>query len=247
MPLPDHVGPIERRLLREQVYATLRDWIIQGVLRPNEQLRDHELARRLQVSRTPVREALRRLQDEGLVQAAAQRWTRVAPLDPQEAHRLYPIIWSLEGLAASLASPGMEAAAVDAMRGLNRRLAESLARGDAVAASAADHDFHRVFVAQAGNPELSDILAGLKVKLRRLETAYFGNSLAGERSVAEHEDIIAAFARRDAEAAAAAVITNWQNSLERIAAQLKARNGDGAVPAAPAPGAEPCARPAGDP
>lgn len=223
MPLPDSVGPVERRLLREQVYATLREWIIEGTLQPGEQLRDYELAGRLRVSRTPVREALRRLEDEGLVQAAAQRWTRVAPLDPAEAQRLYPIIWTLEGLAVRLALPTLAAGDIAAMKEANRRLAEALAQGDAVAASAADRDFHSTFVARAGNPELADILEGLKVKLRRLETAYFGSSLAGERSVSEHEEIIGAFDRRDAEAAVAAVVTNWQKSLERMADHATSR------------------------
>ena len=222
MPLPDTVGPIERRLLREQVYATLRDWIIQGVLQPNEQVRDQELAQRLKVSRTPVREALRRLQDEGLIQTEAQRWTRVAPVDPEDARRLYPIIWSLEGLAVRLAGPSLTAEDIEAMGEANRRLADALSRRDAVAASSADLDFHRVFVARASNAELADILDTLKVKLRRIETIYFGSSLAGERSVAEHEAIVVAFARGDIEQAAAAVETNWRNSLERIERQLQA-------------------------
>nr|MBO2508626.1 GntR family transcriptional regulator [Bacillota bacterium] len=219
LPLPEDAGPVERRLLREQVYATLRDWIIQGILQPGEQLRDHELARKLQVSRTPVREALRRLEDEGLVQTSAQRWTRVAPLDPGEAQRLYPIVWTLEALAVRLAFPHLTPGDLEAMAQANQRLAEALAQGDAVAASAADRDFHQVLVERARNPELAAILESLKLKLLRLETTYFGSSLAGEKSVAEHEAILAALTRRDAAAAEQAVVANWQNSLQRMTAQ----------------------------
>lgn len=227
MPLPDTVRPIERRLLREQVYATLRDWIIQGVLQPNEKVRDVELAARLGVSRTPVREALRRLEDEGLVRAEAHRWTRVAPLDPEDAHRIYPIIWTLEGMAVRLAGPALADEDLGEMAEANRRLARALQRGEAVDAWAADRDFHLVFVRRAGNPELLKILQGLKTKLRRLEAAYFGSSAAAEPSVAEHEEILAALARCDHARAAAAVEANWRNSLERLTRQIRAQGGAG--------------------
>lgn len=221
MPLPDRVGPIERRLLREQVYVTLRDWIIHGVLQPNEKVRDVELAARLGVSRTPVREALRRLEDEGLVQAEANRWTRVAPLDPEDAERIYPIIWTLECLAVRMAGPSLTGDDLKAMAAANEALARALRNNEPVEASAADREFHLVFIARSGNPELIKILQGLKMKLRRLEAAYFGRSLAAERSVAEHEAIIAALARRDYDLAAAAVEANWRNSLERLMAQIR--------------------------
>src|SRR6266567_2772095 len=88
-----------RSLLREEAYVRLRAWIIEGVLLPGSRLRDNEIADALGVSRTPVREAIRRLQDDGLVVAEASRWTKVAPLDVDAADRLYPIVWSLEALA----------------------------------------------------------------------------------------------------------------------------------------------------
>lgn len=227
MPLPNLPGPLPRRLLREQVYAALRQWIVQGVLRPGEQLRDTELAARLGVSRTPVREALRRLEDEGLVQAAAHRWTRVAPLDPGDAQRIYPLVIALEVLAARLAAPLLGPADLQAMADANLELDEALRARDATRAAAADRAFHAVFVERAGNPELSRVLHGLKTKLERLEAAYFGDALAGERSVAEHEAILRAFHRGDAAAAARAVRANWTHSLRRLEARLRARPAPG--------------------
>jgi len=200
----------------------LLDWIVRGVLAPNEKVRDVDLARRLGVSRTPVREALRRLEDEGFVQTALNRWTRVSPVDVEEARRLYPIIWSLESLAMRTAGPELTASDLEAMRGANRRLRVALGAKDPVEASSADHDFHDAFIRRSKNPELLGILHGLKVKLKRIEVAYFNGCLVAERSVAEHDAVLHALTQADVEEAARAVEANWRNSLSRIADSLRA-------------------------
>ena len=104
MPIPQKAKPVNRSIMREEVYETLLKWIMEGVLRPGEKIVDTELAENLGVSRTPVREALRRLEDKELVEAAAGRWTRVAEITIDEAALIYPIIWKLEELAVDLAA-----------------------------------------------------------------------------------------------------------------------------------------------
>ena len=81
MPIPESGPKISRTLARDDAYNKLRGWIIDGTLKPEEVLHDQHIAALLGVSRTPVREALRRLEDEGLVETALNRWTRVAALD----------------------------------------------------------------------------------------------------------------------------------------------------------------------
>ncbi len=225
MPLPATVDPIERPLIREQVYLRLRDWIVQGVLQPNEKMRDIDLARRLGVSRTPVREALRRLEDEGFVHTAVNRWTRVSPINVQDARQLYPIIWSLEGLAIRTAGAQLGAADLNEMRRANVRLRNALREKSAVEASSADRDFHQVLVSRSDNPELVGILQSLKVKLRRIEIAYFNGCIVAERSVAEHETILRALQDADGDTAARAVEANWRNSLDRIAETIQDTSG----------------------
>jgi len=202
--------------MRDEVYGTLKHWIVGGVLEPGEKVRDLELAQRLGVSRMPVREALHRLAEEGFVQMAANRWTRVTPVDPTDAGRLYPIIWSLEHLAMLSAGPQLRERDLANMRRWNGRLRDALETSAPVEASRADAHFHQVFIEAAGNPELSKILAGAKAKLRRLEVAYFGGSVTASRSVDEHQAIIDAVERVDFRAAADAVRQNWQQSFERI-------------------------------
>lgn len=211
-----------RTLLREEVYARIRSWVVEGVLPPGTQLRDKEIAETLQVSRTPVREALRRLQDDGLVVAEASRWTKVAPLDTDQANRVYPIIWTLERLAVSLAGE-WKPDRIAAMRAANDRLADALDQQDGRLASEADAHFHDLLAAGTGNRELAALLKDLRLRLRRLEIAYFGGSTTADRSVAEHELIVAALEAGDIEAAGRQVERNWRASLKRANDRLLGR------------------------
>ena len=227
MPLAAKVERIEPQLLRERVYVAVKRWIVDGILLPGERVRDAELADRLGVSRMPVREALARLADEGFVQMAANRWTRVAPADPDDARRIYPIVWTLETLAIRLGAPHLGDGSFAKMRKVNERLRRAIEEGDAVSASRADRELHAVFVEATGNPELIDILSSLKAKLRRLEIVYFGGSVIAVRSADEHDDLIEALARGDVEAAVEMVRDNWQRSYERILAPVQAASGSG--------------------
>lgn len=75
--------------MRDEVYRTLRNWIITGKLKPETKLKDKDLSETLGISRTPIREALLRLEDDGLVITKANRWTLVAPIELKEAENLY--------------------------------------------------------------------------------------------------------------------------------------------------------------
>src|SRR3954471_7586169 len=85
MPVPADRAALERDLLRDRAYTTIRDAIVDGTLAPGERLRDQELTEWLGLSRTPLREALSRLQQDGPVQTEAQRYTPVTPLHPRRA------------------------------------------------------------------------------------------------------------------------------------------------------------------
>jgi DNA-binding GntR family transcriptional regulator len=218
MPVPTSVPTLKRTLAREQIYAELRDWILSGSLASGERLHDMELAARLGVSRTPVREALRRLEDEGLVQTSPNRWTRVTPLEVGDALSLYPIIWRLESLAFDLAIDVLGDTELEELERTNQRLAAALEAGDALAASAADHEFHQIFIDRCGNSQLMAILRDAKMKLRRIEIHYFG-SLASRESVTEHASLLTSLELGDFEGVTAAIEANWRNSQRRLTAE----------------------------
>jgi DNA-binding GntR family transcriptional regulator len=216
MPIPEQVEKFKRPLARKEVYMTLQKWIVEGVYQPGEVMRDHDLAEALGVSRTPVREALQRLEDEGFVQTAANRWTRVAHIDIDEAKNLYPIIWSLEALAVSLAQGRLTSEHITTMGEANARLQQALVAGQAVEASQADYDFHQVFIHQSDNPDLIRMLREVKMRLRWLEVIYFRGSSLATTSLHEHEAILDALRTDEQERAIQAVKANWQESLKRV-------------------------------
>ncbi|GAA3994615.1 GntR family transcriptional regulator [Deinococcus rubellus] len=220
MPFPDAHPRPARRLAREDVYDQLSRWIIEGVLRPAEALRDQDIAERLGVSRTPVREALRRLEDEGLVETALNRWTRIAPLNPDQVAGLYPVIEALETLALHLALPRLGPEEFETLGGINERLGQALWAGDARSAVQADTDFHAVWITRADNAELQGTLHTLKRKFQRIELAYFDHQASSQASISEHAVLVEALRAGQAGAAESALRQNWQRSLQRLGVQM---------------------------
>ncbi|MFH1152983.1 MAG: GntR family transcriptional regulator [Pseudomonadota bacterium] len=216
MPIPVKAEPINRSFMREEVYNTILSWIMEGELRPGEKLLDKELAENMGVSRTPVREALRRLEDKNLVESSANRWTRVTEVSIREPEMIYPIIWSLEELAAQQAMPGLTQADFDDMAAANRDLAQALDTKDPVAASRADARFHDVYIRRSGNYHLIGMLQDLKIKCRRVEVTYFQGTACGKYSLDEHYRIIDALGSGDLELARQVIRSNWQSSLKRL-------------------------------
>lgn len=175
------------------------------------------MAEHMGVSRTPVSEALRRLEDKDLVESSANRWTRVSGISSREPDMIYPIIWTLEKLALSEAAGNMRPADFEKMAQANKELKEALDNDDAVAACAADENFHNVIVDRSLNPHLVNILRDLKIKFRRLEVVFFeGNSSYGESSIKEHERLIFALQNNDIHLADQTLHSNWEKSLNRL-------------------------------
>ncbi|MEY9257844.1 DNA-binding GntR family transcriptional regulator [Brevibacterium epidermidis] len=208
MPIPTDSPAPQRSLLRDDVYRSIRDAIVRGQLAPGEQLRDQELGAWLQVSRTPVREALQRLAQAGLVVADPGRMTRVAPEDPELILAARQIAAELHGLAIDLAFPTLDEAALNEMGQANDRLSAALAAGDAEAAIAADDDFHEVALTRSGNPLIPDHLEVVTATLRRAEFLHF-ESVKGSASPEQHTEIIAAIRAGEHAHAVALTKANW--------------------------------------
>jgi DNA-binding GntR family transcriptional regulator len=208
VPIPEDTPERQRRLLRDEAYGRLRDAILDGTLAPCEQLRDAELGRWLGLSRTPVREALARLEEHGLVESVPNRWTRVAPIDRAAARAAFDVVAVLHMLAAELGVPKVGARDLRAMKAANRDFAAALRRQDVDAAIASDEAFHAVFVAAAGNDELTRSLERLTPRVRRVERVRAA-SLWGRFSIKQHDEIVVAAERELAEEAAVLVRHNW--------------------------------------
>lgn len=218
MPVPQNSEQISRFSMREEVYNTLLRWIMEGVLLPGEKILDKDLASRLGVSRTPVREALRRLEDKELIVSSANRWTRVAEVSFEEPERIYPIIWTLEELALTQVFHDITAADIKQMKSINKMMKKAVQEKDPVKTSWADVEFHRVYIEKTNNCHLVSILNDLKVKYRRVEMTYFSGSDYATHSLSEHDNILTALEDKDLQKALEQIRLNWQNSLARIRA-----------------------------
>jgi DNA-binding GntR family transcriptional regulator len=208
MPVPKRKAEASRTLLRDQAYVRLQDAILDGTLEPGEQLKDAEIAEWLGLSRTPIREALARLEEYGLVETAPNRYTRVTPLSAADARDAFTVVAALHSLAALLGVPRVAESELATMRKANEDFAAALRSADVDRALAADDRFHGVLVQGSANREIARSLERLTPKVRRLERARFG-SLAGRRSVEGHDQIIELCASGDAEAAARVVREQW--------------------------------------
>lgn len=209
MPVPRSQGLVSRSLLRDDAYRAIRDAIVDGTLAPGERLNDGDLVAWLGVSRTPVREALARLEQAGLVQTKPGRHTIVSPLDVRAVRAAQSVTAAMHELAVREAMPGLSGEDVEAMRAANARFADALRRRDVDAAIAADADLHGVFVTASANLAIKTVLDQFTPVLRRLERLRFA-SLAGRDSVAQHDRIIEACVTGDTETAASVTRANWQ-------------------------------------
>jgi DNA-binding GntR family transcriptional regulator len=208
MPVPQQRAAVKRELLRDNAYALLSAAIVDGTLAPGESLRDDELCAWLGLSRTPVRDALGRLAEDGLVEIAPQRYTRVSPLTAREARDTFPLLAAVHALATELAVPRLDRDDGRRLRAANDTFIAALAAGDGPRAFEADDTFHGVFVRAAANEEITRTLRHAAPRLRRLERLSHG-TLPGRRSVAQHEAILARAVAGDARRAASATRENW--------------------------------------
>ncbi len=209
-------GKIQRTFVREEAYLKLRDWILNGTLAPGTQLRDKELALQLGVSRTPIREALLRLEDEGLVQTKPNRSTSVSTIDFHNAFHLYSIVWTLEQLALSQAFGSITDEHIQTMIEANERFLQKMKARDRSSALDADSDFHSVFIKLSQNQELEKIISEIKHKLKRLDLYYFEKVKNAALSYEEHKQIIEALKQKDLAQALNAVENNWKSSFNRF-------------------------------
>ncbi|MEV8274031.1 GntR family transcriptional regulator [Microbacterium sp. NPDC077184] len=208
MPFPAIPLP-PRALLRDDVYARVRDAIVDGTLAPEEQLRDADIAAWLGVSRTPVREALLALSRAGLVQATPGRSTVVAPLDAAAVRDAQEVVGALHRQALESAIPRITPEDIDRMRSANAAFADAQLRGDVDAALTADAEFHAVAVERCGNAALSAVLATYEPVLERAERLRFA-SHEGRSSVERHAELIDLCERGDVELAGRCAAAIWQ-------------------------------------
>lgn len=208
--------------LRETVFLTLRKAILTGKLAPGERLTEIRLGNLLGTSRTPIREAIRKLELEGLVTIIPGSGARVAQITEVELQEVMEIRVALDALCARLASRRISQEEKARLRSSNVAFKEAVARGDQIAITEADVDFHDVIIAAAGNSKLSSILERLADNLYRYRFEYIRDDQHYGRLVKEHDAMVQAILEGDEEKAARAAILHVENQRDSILEQIRA-------------------------
>ncbi len=209
------LAPVPRVLLRDHALTLIRSAIVSGELAPGAVVKDAELAGRLGLSVAPVRTALARLADEGLVESKPQSHTRVTPLVLQQVWDAAVVVRAMHELAVREAAPSVTAADVAAMRAANERFAAAVGAGDLDGALAADDELHDVLLARCGNTAVRATIDRFTPAVRRLERQRFA-AAHGRGSVALHEHLIAACAAADVDAAVTTTTEIWTALLSEM-------------------------------
>ena len=216
-----------------RVYQELRGLIVWGHLPPGARIAERAVAERLGLSRTPVRSALHRLQQEGFVSSVGRGQDQrliVAPLTQEDGREIILIVGHLEGLAAHTAAimaDDPRKRLVARLRDINRELAAESKRRDFTRIFDLDQTFHRTYVEDVVGPRLLALHRSIKPQIERYTRLYI-SVLVDElpTSIKEHEIIVRAIASGDAHGAQRAVETNWRNAagrLSRVIEQLGER------------------------
>lgn len=206
---------INRVPLHEEVTSRLRDLIVENQILPGERVPELEIAARLGVSRTPIREALKVLAAEGLVEMQALRGAIVKAFSAKDAQDMLRVIALLEDHAALEACKAPQPH-IDAALALHERMREHHRRRERQPYFVLNQQIHTAIVALADNATLSLMHATLSQRMRRIR--YVGNNVPDnwDAAMAEHEAMARALAARDGPALAAAMREHLRNTWPRI-------------------------------
>jgi DNA-binding GntR family transcriptional regulator len=204
----------------DSVHRTLREGIITGVLAPGMRLGEEDLARHLQVSRTPVREAVLRLEAERLAERAARRGLVVAAVSHQEILELYVVRAAVDGLAARLAAEGASASDITALKWINARMRDASRDRAWSDMAQLNLDFHETLGRAGHNDVLLDLLHGIHDRVRRFPGTTFSEGSRSSEALTEHDGIIEAVESRDPATAEHLATAHMRSAMETRVAML---------------------------
>ena len=190
---------IAQQSLHDELLNRLRKMIIDGQFVPGDKIPERQLCDQFGVSRTPLREALKVLAAEGLVQLAPNRGAMVAALTPEEWEECLPMVATVESLAGELACASITDEEILAIKGLHAGMLAAYAAGNLDALLAMNREFHRGIVAAARNQLLAAIHDNLFFRVGRHRLAPHRSKEKTAKALADHEDIIEALEARQSQ------------------------------------------------
>jgi DNA-binding GntR family transcriptional regulator len=209
-------GRIVRRTLHDEVVGRVRDMIIEGTLAPGTRIHEGQLGQSLGISRTPLREALKALASEGLVDLVPSRGAVVRRFTPKDVQDMLTVIGTLEALAGRLACENATEAEIGEMRRLHDEMMRLYESRDRLRYFKVNQSIHSTFVRLARNETLASVHDMLQARLKRIRFIGHEGPEKWALAVAEHEEMIRAFEARDADRLAAALNRHMTEAWRRV-------------------------------
>ena len=217
------------KTLRDWVFDCLRTSIVSGDLAPGQRIVEADLAKQLEVSKSPVREAILQLKQDGLViDAPKGRGVVVAPLKPSDVREIYAVREALETLAVRALAANSHPEQIAQLQILIDRMRQALTDGDLRRQFELDVEFHTTMCGVTGNRRLQDLFAGLRPDIQRI-FLFAVNAMTLEEddspevALAQHEEIVQAIAAGNVELAASRLGNHFAGRAQRIASALGER------------------------
>jgi DNA-binding GntR family transcriptional regulator len=222
-PAPPGVGAGEPEpdAMAERVADQLRDLVIRGALRPGERIVERRLCEALGVSRTPMREALKLLRQDGLIELSRHRGARVAPYDGAEAEKLFEVIAALEALAAAGFCAAADPENLARLETLHAEMLAHRREGRLDPYFDVNSAIHDLIIEGARNPVLAESHRRLMLRARRGRYMAIMDAERWDHAVREHEALLAALRARSVEACRAIWEAHLRNTGLAVAQALR--------------------------
>lgn len=207
--------------LRDVVFNTLRQAILRGDLKPGERLMEISLANKLGVSRTPVREAIHKLEQEGLVLMIPRRGAEVAQITEKSLRDVLEVRGALEELAVRLACERMTGQALGELNRAAERFEKTLGSSDITSVAETDVAFHDVIYMATDNQRLIALLNNLREQMYRYRVEYLKRGECHAQLLSEHQEIIEAITNKEVERAVAVTCRHIDNQVEAVSDTIR--------------------------
>lgn len=207
--------------LRDVVFNSLRQAILKGELKPGERLMEIQLAQRLGVSRTPVREAIRKLELEGLVVMIPRKGAEVASITEKDLQDVLEVRRALEELAGSKACNRITEEQLEELADAAAAFEQALETKDLTAIADADMHFHDIIYQATGNDRLIQIMNNIREQMYRYRMEYLKDRKSHAKLVKEHEKIVSALRAGNQEKVADTLIVHIDNQRRSIERELQ--------------------------
>jgi len=210
--------------LRDVVFNTLREAILRGDLHPGERLMEISLAQKLGVSRTPIREAIRMLEQEGLAVTIPRRGAMVAGMTEKDMEDVLQVREALDMLAADLACQKMTEEQLVELKAAEKHFEECTKNGSAKTLAEADVRFHDVIYNATGNTRLIGLLSNIREQLYRYRLEYLKDSSRYAETIAEHRAIVVNIETRNADALMVSMKNHVDRQADAMRTQIRAQH-----------------------